>query len=105
VQLSHDWCCEAKKAGYKKDTPDKQLCLSGVRLKNQVYFFSIGQLLKPNSGYIGQNLKIPVANGMMPIQPHGAKIPVAANVIRMTPAIIRNALSVLPTFTFIVCSV
>lgn len=42
----------------------------------------------------------PVTRGMTPIQPHGAKMPVAAKVIKITPTMTRNALSILPTLIF-----
>jgi hypothetical protein len=56
----------------------------------------------PSSGYKGQNLKMPVSNGTIPIQPQGEKIPVAARVIKITPAMMRIALSIVPTFAFMI---
>ena len=58
----------------------------------------------PNNGYSGQNLKIPVTNGTTPIHPQGANMPVAAKVINIIPPIMRKALSIVPTFGFIVCT-
>ena len=49
--------------------------------------------------YSGQNLKIPVANGTMPINPHQlSKITPIIAIIN--PAIIRNNLSIDPTLPF-----
>ena len=79
-----------------------QNCLSSRRemCLILIYFFSIGQEFIPSTVYKGQDLMRPVTRGITPIQPHGANMPVAAKVIKTTPTMIRNALSILPTLTF-----
>lgn len=67
------------------------------------YFLSTAQVFMPNMVYTGQNMNIPVNKGTTPIQPHGEKMPIAANVIKITPAMIRIALSIVPTFIFMLC--
>jgi hypothetical protein len=64
------------------------------------YFFSIEHVFMPSTVYKGHDLTMPVTRGITPIQPHGAKMPVAAKVIKITPTMIRIALSILPTFIF-----
>jgi len=81
------------------------LSIGRVVAEVQLYFFSIGQVFMPKRVYAGQNLNIPVNNGSTPIQPQGVKIPVAAKMIKTIPAMMRNALSALPTFIFIFFSV
>ncbi len=69
---------------------------------SDIYFLSKRQVLMPKIRYRGQFDSRPVTSGTMPSQPHQPMTPAAAKTINNAPAAMRMALSMPPTFYFMV---